>query len=64
MIMAEDVKTNAFDRIDHAIGRIEKAVQKNRQAGDALTRRHAALKARMAEAVDALDDVIARGDAG
>ncbi len=54
----------AVDRIDTAIARIEAAIAARAQAGDALARRHAALKARMAEAVSALDEVIARGNAG
>ncbi|PAV74026.1 hypothetical protein WR25_01215 [Diploscapter pachys] len=52
---------SAVDRIDAAIARIETAIAARAAAGDALARRHAALKARMAEAVSALDDVIARG---
>lgn len=52
---------SAVDRIDAAIARIENAIAARAAAGDALARRHAALKARMAEAVSALDDVIARG---
>ena len=52
--------SSAATRIDAAIGRIEAAVQTRAESNDALARRHAALKARMAEAVSALDDVIAR----
>lgn len=48
-------------RIDAALNRIEHALAARVEAGEALSRRHAALKARMAEAVSALDDVIARG---
>ena len=55
---------NAPQRIDAALSRIEKALTQRAAAAEALTRRHAALKARMAEAVAALDDVIARGTAG
>lgn len=51
-------------RIDAALARIETAITARAEAGEALSRRHAALKARMAEAVTALDDVIARGSAG
>ena len=53
----------ATDRIDAAIARIEAAIARRAESGDALARRHAALKARMAEAVSALDEVIARGSA-
>ncbi|HEX7657265.1 MAG TPA: hypothetical protein VF409_01495 [Sphingomonas sp.] len=49
-----------LERIDRALERIERAVEQNKQSGDALARRHAALKARMAEALTALDEVIAR----
>ena len=51
---------SAVERIDAAIARIETQISARADAGDALARRHAALKARMAEAVAALDDVIAR----
>ena len=54
---------SAADRIDAAVARIEAAIAARATAGDALARRHEALKARMAEAVAALDDVIARGAA-
>ena len=48
------------DRIDAALARIERAIAARASGADALAKRHAALKARMAEAVAALDDVIAR----
>ena len=51
----------AVERIDAAIARIESAIAARAESGDALAKRHAALKARMAEAVAALDDVITRG---
>ena len=50
----------AVDRIEAAIARIEAAVAARVERGDILAQRHAALQARMAEAVSALDDVIAR----
>ena len=53
--------SDAADRIDAALARIEAQIAARARAGDALAARHAALKARMAEAVAALDDVIARG---
>ena len=59
-----DQSSSAAARIDAAIVRIETAVAARADAADALARRHAALKARMAEAVVALDDVIARGSIG
>lgn len=55
---------SAVDRIDAAIARIEAQIALRAEAGDALARRHAALKARMAEAVAALDEVIARESQG
>jgi hypothetical protein len=58
--IADDV-LSSVERIDHAIARIERAIRTAKE--DALARRHAALKARMAEAVSALDDVISRGSA-
>jgi hypothetical protein len=58
------IVTNAADRIDAAIVRIETAIDRRAESSDVLTKRHAALKARMAEAVAALDDVIARGSNG
>ena len=60
----KDQSSSAAARIDAAIVRIEAAVATRADAADALARRHAALKARMAEAVSALDDVIARGSTG
>lgn len=52
-----------IDRIHAAIARIEAASAKREHAGEALVQRHAALRTRMADAVAALDDVIARGSA-
>ena len=48
------------ERIDAAIARIEAAIAKRTKDAESLAQRHDALKARMAEAVAALDDVIAR----
>ncbi|WP_315761249.1 hypothetical protein [Sphingomonas sp. Y38-1Y] len=50
----------AIDRIEAAIARIERASASRAYAGDSLARRHAALRARMEEAVAALDALIAR----
>jgi hypothetical protein len=52
----------AIDRIERAVERIEQASMARVRAGDSLARRHAALRARMAEAVKALDELIARED--
>lgn len=53
----------ATDRIERAIARIEAAIDARARDAEQLARRHAALKARMAEAVSALDEVIARESA-
>lgn len=51
------------ERIDAAIARIEAAGKHRATATEALAGRHAALRTRMTEAIAALDDVIARGNA-
>ena len=61
-LIADDV-LSSVERIDRAIARIEQTIRNRAAKEEALARRHAALKARMAEAVSALDDVIARGSA-
>ena len=61
MFVDVDALARDASAADAAIARIETAIAARAAAGDALARRHAALKARMAEAVSALDDVIARG---
>ena len=55
-----DSDRTEIDRVDRALARIERAVAASRQANQALAKRHATLKARMAEALKALDEVIAR----
>ncbi|WP_230481831.1 Atg14 domain-containing protein [Sphingomonas sp. Leaf21] len=60
--IADDV-LSSVERIDRAIARIEQAIRARAAKEDALARRHAALKARMADAVSALDEVISRGSA-
>jgi len=57
----EATRARAAVRIDAAITRIEAALAQRARTADVLQRRHAALKARMAEAVTALDEVITRG---
>jgi hypothetical protein len=51
---------SALERIDRAIARIEAAVRTRDAAGAALGKRHEILRSRMAEAVVALDAVLAR----
>ncbi|WP_267381024.1 hypothetical protein [Sphingomonas sp. GC_Shp_6] len=66
-LMADEISDDphsAAARVDAAIARIEGAIAARAASADALARRHDALKARMAEAVAALDDVIARGSTG
>ena len=48
-------------RIDAALLRIEAAVAARAEAAEAMQHRHGALKARMVEAVAALDEMLARG---
>ena len=50
-------------RINTALDRIDAAVRAHTAAAAAGAKRHEALRARVAEAVAALDDVIARGGA-
>ena len=57
-----DAPVSAADRIERAIARIETAAKARARAMESLDARHAALRSRMAEAVAALDDVIARGE--
>lgn len=56
-------KLSAAERIDRALDRIEHAIADRRAAHDAIARRHATLRARMGDAVEALDRVLsdARG---
>jgi len=56
--MAEE-KLAAVDRIDRALTRIDTAIAAHAEAHRTLLRRHAALRARMAEAIDALDKLLA-----
>ncbi len=59
--MAEPQPSAAMARIDTAITRIEAAIESQAHTADTLRKRHGALKARMVEAVAALDDMLARG---
>lgn len=62
--MADAAPLSAAERAERAIARIEAALARQQAATEALTRRHAALKTHMAEAIEALDDVIAREGQG
>jgi hypothetical protein len=59
--MADGTPPPALDRIDRALARIDAALAARARASEEMVRRHAALRARMEEAVAALDDVMARG---
>ena len=53
----------AIARLEAAIGRVEQAIAQRRAADALLERRHATLKATMAQAVAALDAIIANDPA-
>ena len=57
-----DVDPSPLSRIDAALTRIEAAIARRDREAQMIRARHAALKARMSEAVAALDDVLARGE--
>jgi hypothetical protein len=52
------------ERIENALARIEAAASARDSSGSGLALRHAALRNRVAGAIDALDDLIARAEAG
>ncbi|MET3760594.1 hypothetical protein [Sphingomonas sp. UYEF23] len=58
--MADTSTASTLDRIDRALERIEAAAAARTASTAALQKRHEKLRARMAEAVSALDTVIAR----
>ncbi len=58
--MTADPHTTAIERIERALGRIERAGQARAFATDSLERRHDLLKARMADAIVAIDALIAK----
>ncbi len=58
--MADPTTSSTLDRIDRAIERIEAAAAARTASTATLQQRHEKLRARMAEAVAALDAVIAR----
>ncbi|MFA5962954.1 MAG: hypothetical protein WC804_02950 [Sphingomonas sp.] len=59
--MEDDNNISALDRIDHAIARIEAIVKGRAEADAALSRRHQALRSRVAQAIAALDTLIDQG---
>lgn len=58
--MNDDPHAAATARIDRALDRIERAVQVQVDSTRALSSRHTALRARIGDAIGALDAVIAR----
>jgi hypothetical protein len=58
--MNEDAHAAAIERIDLALARIERAAQARAFEHHAIGHRHDALKARLHDAIVALDAVIAR----
>lgn len=63
VVMADDAEHPLIARIERALDRIEQAAQARAYATDRLERRHAVLRERMAEAVGALDELLAREEA-
>ncbi|MEP9401134.1 hypothetical protein [Sphingomonas sp. VNH70] len=61
--MSEGPQAAAIERIERALARIERAGQVRAFATHALGRRHGVLKARMEEAIHALDALIAQEEA-
>jgi hypothetical protein len=62
--MADQAPDFLLARIDRALARIEAAAQRRPTGSDpGLERRHAMLRARMEDAIAALDDLIDREDA-
>ena len=59
--MADVTPPTALDRIDRALARIDAALAARTRASEDMIRRHAALRARMEEAVAALDELITNG---
>ncbi|OYY67360.1 hypothetical protein [Sphingomonas sp. 28-63-12] len=59
--MADEHPLSAIDRIDLALVRIEAALADRPPADSGLADRHAVLKQRMAEAITALDAILATG---
>jgi hypothetical protein len=59
--MAEETPPPPLDRIDRALARIDAALAARTRASEDIIHRHAALRARMEDAVAALDDLIAKG---
>ena len=58
-----DAAPSALDRIERALARIEAAAQRRAFDAERLEHRHAALRARVEEAIAALDAVIDGEDA-
>ncbi|GAA4776726.1 hypothetical protein GCM10023219_25590 [Stakelama sediminis] len=61
--MSDPASHPVIERIERAVARIEKAAAARAYSADRIARRHAALRERMEEAVQALDELLAREDA-
>lgn len=59
--MAEMLPSSAPERIERALARIESVLTDHALERDALTTRHATLRAEMADAIAALDQILASG---
>ncbi|WP_066476376.1 MULTISPECIES: hypothetical protein [unclassified Sphingomonas] len=62
-LASDDMTNPALARIERAVARIERASAARVAASAALTRRHQLLRARMTDALDALDTLIAAQEA-
>jgi hypothetical protein len=57
--MMEERTASAAERIEAAVARIERAALARARENDSLARRHAELRSHMADAIVALDELIA-----
>ena len=60
--MVDEALPPALERIDHALARIEAAGRRSADLRRAIELRHTALRARIVDAIDALDTMIAEAD--
>jgi len=58
--MTAEPPSPALERIERAIARIETAARTGQEEHQALGERHAALRARIGDAIESLDTLIAR----
>jgi len=60
--MTDTSSSTVIDRINRAIERIDAAAQERARATERLAARHEALRARIGEAIKALDAMVGRGE--